>query len=226
MNIKENFEKLSLREIIQLYLIVIMICGLIFVFYKEISTTIYPVKADKLSTFNHPKEIQHHIKKLSDLELLTYFNNKSQTNKVEIIETKILQNSIEIKMIGVFKNIMNLLTVISHNFKIKQFEINKLDNQIEVSMRLAKQMYPNMKGSKLEIEEILNPFIPEKRENKYTSSIIILSAIVNLEILVNNNWYKKGDRIKEYLVLLIKKNEVLFFNTKTKKTIVKRISFE
>jgi len=226
LNIKGNFEKLSSRELIQLYLIVVMTYGLIFIFYKELSMLIYPNKVYTPLVINIQKNNQHHIEKLSDLELLTYFNDKARDEKIEIVETNILQNSIEIKMIGAFKDIMNILNEISNNFKIKQFEIKKVINKIDVSIRLDREMYTIVRNSTLKKEKIFNPFIIKRAKKKYKASKIIVSAIVNFEILVNNNWYTKGDRIKEYLVLLIKKNEVFFLNTITKKKIVKRIIYE
>jgi len=226
LNIKRNFEKLSSKEIIQLYLIVVMLYGLIFVFYKELSHLIYPIESYKPSIIKIETDSQHHIKKLSDFDLLTYFNNKSKDRKIEIIETKILESSIEIKMIGAFENIMNILSDTSTNFKVKKFEIKKVENKIDLLIQLDRQMYTFIQNGKLKKEKIFNPFLIERAQNEYIESKIILSAIVNLEILVNNNWYKKGDRIKEYLVLFVKKNEVLFLNTKTKKKIVKRIIYE
>jgi len=226
LNIKRNFEKLSSKEIIQLYLIVVMLYGLIFVFYKELSHLIYPIESYKPSIIKIETDSQHHIKKLSDFDLLTYFNNKSKDQKIEIIETKILESSIEIKMIGAFENIMNILNDTSTNFKVKKFEIKKVENKIDLLIQLDRQMYTFIQNGKLKKEKIFNPFLIERVQNEYIESKIILSAIVNLEILVNNNWYKKGDRIKEYLVLFVKKNEVLFLNTKTKKKIVKRIIYE
>jgi len=226
LNIKRNFEKLSSKERIQLYLIIVMLYGLIFVFYKELSNLIYPMEAYKPSIIKIQMDSQHHIKKLSDFDLLTYFNDKSKDVSVEIIETKILENAIEIKMIGAFQNIMNILNETSTTFKVKQFEMKKVDNKIDLSIRLDRQMYTFMQNGKLKKEKIFNPFLIERENKEYEASKIILSAIVNLEILVNNNWYKKGDRIKEYLVLFVKKNEVLFLNTKTKKKILKRIIYE
>ena len=209
-----------------MYLIVVMLYGLIFVFYKELSHLIYPIESYKPSIIKIETDSQHHIKKLSDFDLLTYFNNKSKDQKIEIIETKILESSIEIKMIGAFENIMNILNDTSTNFKVKKFEIKKVENKIDLLIQLDRQMYTFIQNGKLKKEKIFNPFLIERVQNEYIESKIILSAIVNLEILVNNNWYKKGDRIKEYLVLFVKKNEVLFLNTKTKKKIVKRIIYE
>lgn len=203
-----------------------MIYGLIFIFYKELSTLIYPIKVHKSSIIKIQKNNQYYIKKLSDLEILTYFNDKSKDESINIMETNILQNSIEIKMIGPFQNIMDILNEISNNFKIKQFEINKIDNKIDVSMKLDREMHTIMENNKLKKERIPNPFIREEVKNKYKASRIMLSAIVNLEILVNNTWYKTGDYIKEYLVLSIEKNKVIFLNTKINKKIVKRISDE
>lgn len=222
MNIKQKFEKLSLREITQLYLIVVMSYGLIFIFYKDIYINIYPRITDAAIS-KGIKNNKPHIKKLSDLELLSYFN---KTTQIIINEIKISQNTIEIKMIGDFKNIMNILNNISHDFKMIQFEIKKVDNYIDASIRLERKFFNSEKHSSKKRKEIENPFILSKVKKNYKESKIIISAIVGLEVLVNNHWYKKGDKIKEYLVLLIDNNEVLFLNTKTKKKFLKSILYE
>lgn len=226
MNIKKRFEKLSQREIIQLYLIVIMIYGLIFIFYKDLSFTIYPIKTYAASLTKISKNDQPHTKKLSDLNLLTYFNDNARDAKIEIKDTKISTNSIELKMIGAFRNIMIILNQISHNFNIKQFEMQKMDNTIDLSIQLERETFHIVQHSEFRNENIFNPFILKRANTKYKASTIVVSAIVDLEVFVNNTWYKKGDRIKEYLILLIQKNEVLFLNTKTKKKIIKSIIYE
>ena len=52
------------------------------------------------------------------------------------------------------------------------------------------------------------------------------SCVIDSEILVDNSWYTKNDRIKEYLVLEINNNEVVLLNTITKKRVLKSVSYE
>ena len=224
MKIKEKFEKLSLRKIIQLYLIVIMFYGLLFIFYKDVSAFIYPENLDTSFVDKISKVNKQYSKKLSDLELITYFNDNV---KSEIKETKILQNTIEIKMIGTFKNMMNFLNIVSYNFKIKEFEIKKSNQEIDLSIRLEREVFHMYEANNVKKEKIVNPFTITKTKIKVHKPLKIkVNAIVGAEVLVNDTWHKKGDRIKEYLIKSIKKNVVVFIDIKTKKQIIKSLNYE
>ncbi len=225
MNIKNEFEKLSQRKIIQLYLIVLMTYVLLYIFHKDLSSLFYPVKAQNSLIVNTPIE-NHKIKRLTDLELLTYFNDTSKEKKISITEIKILKNAIQIESIGVFKNIIAFLNKTSRNFKIKRFEMNTLNNKIHLSIGLERDSFHISQLSRLFEEKLLNPFVINSANNKRRSSTIIISAIMDSEVLIDNTWYKQGDRLKQYLVLSIKKDKVVFVDTKTNKKIIKSINYE
>ena len=223
LNIKKGFEKLSSKEVIQLYLIVIMTYALIYIFYNELSSLIYPKKNNDSSIVKLQKDNK---KKLTDLELITYLNNNSKQYSIVISETRILDNSIEIKIIGVYKDIVSFLNKISYNLKIKQFEMKRWDKDITVSIRLDGQNFYLSQSTDLKMGQLVNPFIIKRDKKEYKVSDISISAIIDTEILIDNSWYKKGDSIKTYEILSIQKNEVILFDSKTKKKIIKSINYE
>ena len=86
-------------------------------------------------------------------------------------------------------------------------------------------MYRKVKNVKK--EKIVNPFTITKTKIKVHKPLKIkVNAIVGAEVLVNDTWHKKGDRIKEYLIKSIKKNVVVFIDIKTKKQIIKSLNYE
>lgn len=226
MNIKIRFEKLSQKEIAQLYLIVLMTYGLIFIFYKELSSMIYPTKIYATTIVKVKKDNTNNIKRLTDLELHTYFNDNSKENKIDIKEMKILKNTIEIQIIGDFKNIMNFLNQASDNFTVKQFEIKKSNNKIDLSLQLKRESFYISQRSDLQTKQLVNPFILKRYKKNDKVSKIVISAIIDSEVLINNSWYKQDDRINEYLILSITKNKVILVDIKTKKKVIKSINHE
>ena len=72
-----------------------------------------------------------------------------------------------------------------------------------------------------EVKKIYNPFIKnlKKYKNTNTPTLIVqpkkenynLEAIFQNKIRINNNWYKNGDKLDEYIII-IKNNKVYLKN--------------
>lgn len=56
-----------------------------------------------------------------------------------------------------------------------------------------------------------------KDENATVPEVYNLSAIINKKAMINDNWYKKDDKINKYIVLDITKTSVTLQDTKDKK---------
>jgi len=224
LNIKEKFELLQGKEKIQLYLIVLMLCFLVFIFYKEIVSSLFQQKIENkviLQNTNNQKP-----KKLTHIELITYMNDTSKHYGVLLLESIISQNSIKIQARGKFKNIVNFMGNIEENFQIKKFEIKRFDTKIDVSVTLSTKVFFTHETKHIDTAQVANPFYVTSymnKKNKKKEKNLVVSAIVEKEILINNEWYKIDDIVEGYKIIEMKNNQVTFVDIKTDKKIIKGI---
>jgi len=225
LNIKDKFENNTQKDIFFLYLIVLLFCSMVYAFSKNILEIIIP------SQYEQPFHLQSivnpplNIKKLTDSESLVYINKNIQKYQIFLREIKITQNTIDIKVDGSFNNVINFLSNVSQNFTINQFEISKKDDSIHLTLRLSKK-FSMSKTEYKELEKIANPFVSREVSQASILSNLKIDAIIGLEILVNNNWYKKDDMINEFKIIEVRKTTVLLYNTIKHINIIKGINYE
>jgi len=225
LNIIDKFENNTQKDIFLLYIIVLLFCSMVYIFSKNILEIIIP------SLYEQPLHIQSisnpslNIKKLTDSEFLVYVNTNIQKYQIFLREIKITQNTIDIKVDGSFNNVINFLSNVSQNFSINQFEISKKDDSIHLTLRLSKK-FSISKTEYKELEKIANPFVSTEVSHASTQSNIKIDAIIDLEILVNNNWYKKDDMINEFKIIEVKKTTVLLYNTIKHINVIQGINYE
>jgi len=227
LSIKTKFEKLSMKDRILLYLIVVMIHSFIYIYYEEFK--------NYLSIYFIQPDVHHLIKKdfpsssivkLSDVELLNYFNKYSQKHSIYLKETKLNMKTIDIKMEGALSDMIHFLFVVLHNFKLEQLEISKEKETIFISVIFNTELFYDKIITNNTIQSLSNPFNFIKSENDISSTSIEVCAIINDEALINNKWYKKDDMIGDYQLTEINKNTISLKNMKTSKIQILRVFHE
>lgn len=121
MNFKEKFEGYSVREILMLYMSVLLFSILIFIAYKNFVISLNISDNNNLHISKPLNEFVSHSKRISDVELLTYFNNNVEKLNIDLEEMNISAKMTTVKIIGTYQDLMNFLMIISSNFKVIQF---------------------------------------------------------------------------------------------------------
>jgi hypothetical protein len=225
LRIKEKFEQCTTRDMLLLYLIVVMIYSLVYIFYDNLSRVLFVHQVKKSSLVIPTKKTLQKIKKLSDLEMIEYFNINAKKYKLYSTGLKISQNTIDFKGKGTFINTMTFLNKVEKNFILKRFDI-KYSDDIEVTLIISKE-YLSDSISKVEmLPKLSNPFVLKKEIQSSFPKSIDITAIMDFEILVDNNWYKKDDMISQYKVLSIYKDKVILLDTQSNENVTKSISYE
>jgi hypothetical protein len=175
---------------------------------------------------NKLEKIEVKDKKLSDTEIVKYFNSNIEDLNIDLLEMKISKRITKLTLTSSYQKVMNFLMIISNNFKIEQFEIVDKENQLIVSISVNTSIFFISKNNYIINQELEDPFFIKSLEKNKTLQPIIVSAILDLEILVNNKWYKEGDRISHYQVVKIQKDKVLFKDTVHNKNVMKSVRYE
>lgn len=243
LSIKKRFESLQRKEQIQLCGIVFMCYILVFVFYKDISHTFFPKRLKTTQkVFYDSVKVQH--KRVSNLEVYRYLNSAVKKYDIDLIETKITQNSMKIDFRGSFTNVISFMSKYEENFRIESYEMEQIvDNRIALSLSVNIEKFyedKNMKKNNMKAIKAINPYILEASKiatrrtslairtnpiNKENHNITI-NAILGSEVLIDEKWYTIDDIYKHFRIKEIGKRSVVFIDTKTKKEMIKRITNE
>ncbi len=86
------------------------------------------------------------------------------------------------------------------------------------------EILKNINFNYKEVQNIYNPFITKKQSTKYeqipTIKAISQKSNYNLEVIfqnkvrINNSWYKNGDKLDEYIIII--KNNKVYLKNKNK----------
>ena len=112
---------------------------------------------------------------------------------------------------------------VQNHFEIKKYEIKKEQKEICIDVVIATQRF--YKKEDEDLLNIPNPFKKRHKVNKKTKNIHI-DAIITNEVLIEGEWYKKGDTIKRFVISKISTFEVIFKDKHTQKYIIKAITNE
>ena len=176
------------------------------------------------SLYKEKKIVQEKSIKLTDLEILTYLNNLSTEYQIKILDIKILTSTIEIHVLESYQNITIFLGLLANNFEIKEFEMKKNDNKISLDIYLDRRFFYNAHINKLSNQDLLNPFIEREDSMDTNKKELTISAIINHEVLIDNDWYIEGDTVFNYKIISIKDNKVVLLDIDTKENLVKSIN--
>ncbi len=187
------------------------------------------IKVENRSSISYSLEIlKQNIIKKDINSIIKIIETESLKREVIITLTNIDKNSIEIKFNGKFKNVINLLNYFENHFIINGFTLNKQSSQISSTVTLStKYMYnPSRKTS--DLENLANPFVNIIKKTKLLikSKPLIISAIVNDEVIIQNIWYKRDDIITNQKIIGIDLNQVKFLDLTTKEIYILKVHNE
>lgn len=226
MSIKKRFNKLKLKEKIQLTSIVFICYILVFVFYEDITDNLFIKKQETTQKIFH-KPVTSQDKRLSNLEVYRYLNSAVKKYHIDLLETKISQNKMKVEICGEFKNIISFMNQYEKNFIIDSYEMEKTsDNRITLSLGVdIKTFYEDNNIDKTNFK-VINPYLEEVQKNsskRTISSDIIITAILKSEVLIDEKWYSLDDIYEDFRIKEIRKRSVIFVNIKTEEEKIIRI---
>ena len=233
MDIKLYFQKLTIFQKIEVYLLVIMLYGAVLYFYDDI--TAQHLKKQPVNTIQDQKTIKHHndikklrskiIKKDNGL-LIRLLEEKSEEFKVSIQSTKLEKNYIVLQIVGKFLNIINFLNYCENHFIIEDFKMIQDKKDIICNIKIdTKHFYdPNKIYNHLSL--VANPFINTVKDiNKSNpkNNTLTVTAIVSKYVCINKQWYKKNETVRNHKIIAIDTNRVELLNLASNKKQILRI---
>ncbi|MEA3288977.1 MAG: hypothetical protein U9Q04_02250 [Campylobacterota bacterium] len=220
MNFKNYFEKLSLIQKVEIYIISMIFYSLLFIYSDQLFVEEKKEILPKLDTsFNTKlKQLEQKIDKTTQGIV---FVKIEQTLQLYNIKTKKIQfdkNNCSLDIEGKLSDIMNFLNYLSIHFNINTIKIHKEQNTIVSSLTLNTKYIYNEKRKIQNINNIPNPFSLKRSYTNYKNRTNFkINAILDNEVYINQNWYKTNDKIEGYVIKNISPNGISLENIKNKK---------
>lgn len=208
-----GFENTTLKEKILLYLLIPMILGLILYFIKN------SAQADNtVATYSLEKK-----KILPDATKIT----QVKTNEmIKLIETLITYYAIELDSLNVNdktldmsfickeEKVMPLLKKLKLHFDIEFYKISRTNAKISLIVKIKSKYFFH--------KNLFNKeYFYKKVRKKSQVFTIVPEAIINNNVLIENNWYRVGDTLHSFVIRSISDELVVLFDKKNQ--VIKKV---
>ena len=236
MSIKLNFQKLTIFQKIEVYLLVIMFYGSILYFFDDMFLKLLNKKPDNsiqnqkiLKYHNNIKLLKSKVIKKDTNILVKLLEEKSIEFITDIKSAKIEKKYIIVEFMGKFINVMNFLNYCENYLIIEDIKLVQDKRDILCSLKINIEYFYNQNKINNQLIEIANPFINKIRD--INRSIIKykfpkISAIVSQDVCIDNQWYKTNDVIENYKIIRVDFNSIELLNIKTNKKSILRLNDE
>jgi len=219
LKFKYYFNYLSLREKILAFLTIPL---LLFLLFSVIEKPF--LREDKFNITNQIKIINLKIQKIessivkpNNILAIKLLEDIAEYFKVQILDIKINRSYFDIKLIGIYQNIMNFLIYIELNMETKSLQIFHDGNNTILHGKFNSITLEKI-DNLITVKNIPNPFIKTRSFNKVKkNNRLKLVAIFDKLVCINDKWYKKDDKINKYTIKnifinhieLIKNNKII-----------------
>lgn len=230
MNFKKYFNSLRIVQKIEVYLIILIFYGFIFIYHQDIIEFFInqevqeTTQSDIITKSSKLKNTK--VSFITDLELVTYMTKQSKNRDIVIGEYRLYKNHVELKIDGDFNSLVNLLLEIQNYFHIISFEITENNDGLTLTIVVKKNYFYNDDTPIITKQRVENLFESEKNTPVVLRDEIKIMAIVAKEVLIEGIWYKQNDVIDRYRVVNINKESIELFDIQKKQKILKVLSYE
>ena len=230
MNFKKYFNSLRIVQKIEVYLIILIFYGFIFIYHQDIigffinQEVQETTQSDIITKSSKLKNTK--VSFITDLELVNYMTKQSKNRDIVIDEYRLYKNHVELKIDGDFNSLVNLLLEIQNHFHIISFEITENNDGLTLTIVVKKNYFYNDDTPIITKQRVENLFESEKNTPVVLRDEIKIMAIVANEVLIEGIWYKQNDVIDGYRVVNINKESIELFDIQKKQKILKVLSYE
>jgi len=230
LNFKKYFNSLRIVQKIEVYLIILIFYGFIFIYHQDIigffinQEVQETTQSDIITKSSKLKNTK--VSFITDLELVNYMTKQSKNRDIVIDEYRLYKNHVELKIDGDFNSLVNLLLEIQNHFHIISFEITENNDGLTLTIVVKKNYFYNDDTPIIIKQRVENLFESEKNTPVVLRDEIKIMAIVANEVLIEGIWYKQNDVIDGYRVVNINKESIELFDIQKKQKILKVLSYE
>ncbi len=226
--LKNSFEKLSLRDKILLYIIVIIGFGFLFVMVKDFTLVEDENRTLQYNKYLTIKSLSNKITIKNNKSILEYIENELSKSDIFIDSIKSTKQIISLTISGDFQVVITALQELDYHLIMEEFFLNKSegdDNRVQVRVVFLNNYFLNQNRKLNEIKSITTTFENNrtKKMPKVQIQSIVINAIIGDEVFIESEWYKKEDSYLDYKITEIEKDFIKLLHSKTAKTKIIRL---
>ena len=236
--LKSNFEQLSFRQKVELYFIVPIFFTIIFIFLQKILIIKEPnilQKQQQLSV----QSLSDKIVVRNSKEIMDYIETQIAKHDIFIQSTTISNHTISLSINSSFDSLIEFLYILEQHLIIEEFSLDRLEpnsKMIKSRVVFLSEYFVNPNQKEKIVKNIKNPFFHESKIivsteentmiNKSKSTMLQVDAIVTNEVLIQGNWYKKGDIFQKIKIVQIDPTVVKVLHQETNKIEIIRLDID
>ncbi|MEA2017904.1 MAG: hypothetical protein U9N59_05605 [Campylobacterota bacterium] len=238
MKFKLYFQKLSLLQKIELYLLIIMFYGVILYFsndiYNSFNKTQNNIKSPKVLQYQKSlKIINSKITTKNKIAIVNIIEQNNSRNNIFTESINIQDYKVNLKLSGSFIDIINILNFYQTHFLIVYYRLDNVSNKTYCDIKLDIKYIFNENKKNETIKTLSNPFLVKKviKIKKVKKKVIKrkplkISAIVSSEVLINNSWYVENDIINNRKIIKVGMDSVEILDIEKNKRYTLRVHNE
>ena len=190
MQTKVYFNTFSQKEKILLYIIPLMVIALYFIYKPN----------QQIPSINND-----YTKAQTQLDIIKYFENLFNKNRLKLHSIVFTNNTINLKLTSSINNIVKFINQSNTKYEIISYKINQNNKKIDLDILFDINKIIHIKNKQISKYDLKNPFIKISKKNKKLSK-----AIIGQYVLIDNKWYKKGDKYNNKIISNIYRDKIEF----------------
>ncbi len=227
--LKSNFEQLPFRQKVELYFIVPIFFTIVFIILQKrliIKEPSIVQKQQQLSV----KSLSDKIVVKNNKEIMDYIETQIAKHDIFVQSMTTSNHNISLSVNSSFDTLIKFLYILEQHLIIEEFSLDRVEpnsKMIKSRVVFLSEYFVNPNQKEKIVKNIKNPFFQESEIivsteentmiNKSKSTMLQVDAIVTNEVLIQGDWYKKGDIFQKIKIVQIDPTVVKVLHQETNK---------
>jgi len=234
--LKSNFEQLPFRQKVELYFIIPIFFTIIFIFLQKLLIIKEPnIVEQQLSV----KSLSDKIVVKNNKEIMDYIETQIAKHDIFVQAMTTSNHTISLNINSSFDPLIEFLYILEQHLIIEEFSLDRVEpnsKMIKSRVVFLSEYFVNPTQKEKIVKNIKNPFFQETKTivlkeentiiNKSQSTMLQVDAIVTNEVLIQGDWYKKGDIFQKIKIVQIEPTVVKVLHQETNTIEVIRLDID
>jgi len=234
--LKSNFEQLPFRQKVELYFIIPIFFTIIFIFLQKLLIIKEPnIVEQQLSV----KSLSDKIVVKNNKEIMDYIETQIAKHDIFVQAMTTSNHTISLNINSSFDPLIEFLYILEQHLIIEEFSLDRVEpnsKMIKSRVVFLSEYFVNPTQKEKIVKNIKNPFFQETKTivlkeentiiNKSQSTMLQVDAIVTNEVLIQGDWYKKGDIFQKIKIVQIEPTVVKVLHQETNKIEIIRLDID
>jgi len=236
--LKSNFEQLPFRQKVELYFIIPIFFTIVFIILQKLLIIKEPSIVQKQQQLS-VKSLSDKIVVKNNKEIMDYIETQIAKHDIFVQSMATSNHNISLSVNSSFDTLIKFLYILEQHLIIEEFSLDRVEpnsKMIKSRVVFLSEYFVNPNQKEKIVKNIKNPFFQEseiivsteenRMINKSKSTMLQVDAIVTNEVLIQGDWYKKGDIFQKIKIVQIEPTVVKVLHQETNTIEVIRLDID